>query len=131
MRKKVNINLFLGDIGIILLSSIIGGFTHDSFETNSWSLLITFLSWGLAWIIIAFWEKLYTKPIDGNYNRFWRPFWALIIISPLGGLIRGLILDRVILPIFVIVFGGICAVGLLIWRLLYFGLIERDSIERG
>jgi hypothetical protein len=49
----------------------------------------------------------------------------MILASPVAGFLRAALLDRVVIVIFVVLFGGICALAVTTWRGLYWWLARR------
>jgi hypothetical protein len=49
----------------------------------------------------------------------------MIFAAPLAAVLRGLILNAAIIPIFVVVLGATSAFGILVWRAIYFFLNNR------
>lgn len=55
------------------------------------------------------------------------PLWAMVLASPLAGFLRAAVLDRAVIVIFVVLFGGICALAVSAWRGLYWLLMKRKA----
>jgi hypothetical protein len=113
--------LVLGDILALLVTTLIGFITHGetdfSFLTR---FLAAFLPVTLAWLLLAPWFGLFQLEIISDPRQLWRPVFAMVFAAPLAVVIRGLILNAAILPIFAIVLGATSAFGMVIWRALYF-----------
>lgn len=117
MKKSI----VFGDILAIFITTLIGFATHG--ELKSAFLLRMFAGFvplTIAWFLLAPWFGLFQPEIISNPRQFWRPVLAMIFAAPLAGVFRGLILQSAILPIFIIVFGATSALGMVIWRGIYF-----------
>jgi hypothetical protein len=119
--------LIVGDILAIAITTLIGFATHG--ELNSAFLLrmaAAFIPLVIAWFLLAHWFELFQPEITSSPQQLWRPALAMLFAAPLAGVFRGLILQSAILPIFIIVFGATSALGMVIWRGIYF-LLDRKS----
>jgi hypothetical protein len=111
--------LFLGDVLTLVLTTLVGFSSHGTLDTAGSRILATFFPSLVAWLLVA--------PLLGAYDldrtlqlpQLWRPFWAMVLSAPMAALLRGLWLNAPILPVFVIVLGGINALSILAWRSLY------------
>ena len=124
MKKSI---LILGDILTILITTLIGFATHN--ELKSEFLLRMFAAivpLAIAWFILAPWFGLFQLEITSNPKHLWRPVLAMIFAAPLAGLLRGLILQSDIVPIFIIVFGATSALGMVVWRAIYFAFNRKS-----
>jgi hypothetical protein len=120
---KSNRNLIVGDILAILIVTIIGFTAHG--ETGAAFLprmAVIFLPLAIGWFILAPWFGLFQPEITSNLNRFGRPALAMLFAAPFAVILRGLILNAPIIPIFAVALSGTSAFGMLIWRTLYFFL---------
>ena len=114
--SKPQIIYLIGDTIVLALVTVIGAAQHNTLGNGVAHLLATFVPMLLAWLLTAPFLGAFDPQKMGNASQLWRPFWAMILAAPLGTLLRGLWLGRPIDPIFVIVIGGISALGLLAWR---------------
>ena len=119
-------SLFIfGDILAILFTTFVGFVTHG--EGNLSFLprfLAAFIPLVIAWFLLAPWFELFQPEITSSPQQLWRPALAMLFAAPLAGVFRGLILQSAILPIFIIVLGATSALGMVIWRGIYF-LLDR------
>jgi len=118
--------LILGDIFVTLLIILIGFATHGELNTS----LITrmsalFFPLIIAWFLIAPWLGLFQHKVVSNPKQLWRPVLAMIFAAPLAVVLRGLILNAPIIPIFVVVLAATSAFGMVLWRGIYF-LLNRN-----
>ena len=74
----------------------------------------------MGWFLLAPWFGLIKAEIISNPKQIWRPALAMLFAGPLAVVLRGLILNAPIIPIFVVVLSATSALGMVIWRTLYF-----------
>ena len=90
-------------------------------------MLTTFVPLVIAWLLIAPHLRVFQDAVTSDWKELWRPFWAMVLAAPLAAWLRGGWLDAPILPIFVVVLGGISALSILAWRLVYALLAVRKG----
>jgi Protein of unknown function (DUF3054) len=118
MKRSI---LILGDILALLITTLIGFATHNELKSEFLLRMIAaFVPLTVAWFLLAPWFGLFQLEITSNSKQLWRPLLAMIFAAPLAGVFRGLILQADIAPIFIIVFGATSALGMVIWRGIYF-----------
>jgi len=118
---KLNRTLIAGDVLALAIVTIIGFATHG--ETNTAFLprmAVIFFPLTIIWFILAPWFGLFQPEITSNPKQLWRPVLAMIFVASLAVVIRGLILNATIIPIFAVVLSVTSAFGMLVWRTLYF-----------
>lgn len=122
----------LGGDTLVLGAVTISGFaSHGTLSSAGMRVLTTFIPFLIAWLLIAPLLGLFHRARALQARQLWRPFWAMILAAPLGGFLRALLLGSVITPLFVIIFGGISAVALLVWRALYLLIALRTRPQNG
>jgi hypothetical protein len=112
--------LLLGDALTLALTTIFGFAFHDELGTSSTRMLATFIPLLAAWLLIAPHLGAFDLRQMGELGQLWRPFWAMILAAPMAAWLRGVWLDAAIMPIFVVVLGGISALALLLWRVIFY-----------
>jgi len=123
----VNKSLLLGDLLALFLTTFIGFVTHgESVIAVFPRFLAVFIPLTLAWFLLALWFRLFQQEITSNPKQLWRPVFAMVFAVPFAAVLRSLVLNTAILPIFVIVLVATSAFGMLLWRGLYF-LIARKA----
>jgi hypothetical protein len=124
MMKNKSILIF-GDILSLAVVTIVGFVTHGEGGLEYLPrMAAAFLPLVAAWLILAPWFELF-DPANSNLRTLGRVVLAVIFAAPLALVFRGLILHAPILPIFAVVFTLTSAVGLVIWRGLYFFIKNR------
>jgi len=123
--------LILGDILTLALVTAFGFATHGTMTTAGMRMLSTFIPLLIAWVLLAIPHKLFELQVANQTRELWRPFWAMILAAPMAALLRGLWLGTPILPVFVIVLGGVSALGILAWRAIYLVISSRIRWKDG
>lgn len=111
--------LIAGDAVTLILVTIFGFATHGTADTAGLRMLTTYVPLQVAWLLVAPHLGAYDSSQVADYRHLWRPFWAMILAAPMAAWLRGLWLDAPILPIFVVIIGGVSSLGLLAWRGLF------------
>lgn len=120
------IPLLLGDALAILIVTVAGFATHqETLLSPRW--LTTFFPLCVAWAAFAPWLGLYQSGVYTSSRAVWRAGWAVLLAAPLAGLLRSLMLNTVVVPVFVIVLGLTGALGMIFWRLAYTLIIKRKN----
>ena len=115
--------LYAGDIFALATLTLIGFATHG--ETDRAFLprmSALFFPLVISWFLVAPWLGLFQSEITSNLQQLWRPALAMLFAVPLATTLRGFILNAPILPIFILVLSATSALGLVIWRALYYFL---------
>lgn len=121
-RTQKTIALILGDFITLGVVTIVGFASHDTLTTAGNRMLTTFLPLSISWGILGFHLGVFDLTNASNPRQLWRPFWAMVLAGPLAALLRAVLLSApTIVPVFVVVLGGVAALGLLLWRILFFG----------
>lgn len=127
MTKVTIVWLVAGDILVLGLVTLTGFASHDELGTAGTRMLTTFVPLVLAWFLISPWLGVFQAEITANPRQLWRPFWAMVLAGPMAAWIRGAWLQRPIVPIFVVVLGGVSALTLLAWRIIYWLIYSRRN----
>lgn len=119
MKHGKNI-LILGDVLAIGLVTVIGFASHGEAGTSFLPrMAAAFFPLLVGWFLLAPWFGLFQDQIIHNARHLWRPALAALFAAPLAAVLRGLILNAPIIPIFTVVLGVTTALGLGLWRGLY------------
>ena len=128
MSKRI---LILGDILAIGLVTIIGFSTHGEAGLSFLPrMAAVFFPLVTGRFLLAPWFGLFQDEIIRNARQLWRPALTAIFVAPLAAVLRGLILNAPIIPIFAVVLGATLALGIVIWRGFYFRLKLKARMER-
>jgi len=121
-----NYFLIIGDILSILIITLIGFVSHGeaglSFLPRMSAIFFPLV---IAWFILAPFLGLFQREIITNPRQLWRPLLAMIFVSPFAAILRGLLLNAPIIPIFAVVLSATSAFGILFWRTIYLFLIGK------
>jgi hypothetical protein len=118
--------LIIGDILAIGLVTLIGFATHGEADPSFLPrMAATFFPLVMAWFLLAPWLGLFQDEVIYNSRQLWRPALTALFTAPLAAVLRGLMLNAAIIPIFAIVLGAASALGMAVWRALYF-LLNRN-----
>ena len=117
--KKVYL-LILGDVLALAVITLIGFANHNElvlFPVGR--IMATFLPLLAGWFLFAPWLGLFKDEITSKARQLWRPVLAIVLAAPLTGLLRAMMLNGVVIPLFVLILGGSAALGMLVWRTLW------------
>ena len=120
-----HIILILGDIITLALVTIIGFASHGTADTAGARMLSTFVPLVVAWFLVAPFLQVYKIEYGLDGRQLWRPIWARVIAAPMAAWLRGLMLSSPILPIFVVILGGVSVVAIFVWRALFWLVASR------
>lgn len=112
--------LYAGDIFTLAAITIIGFATHRETDLSFLPrFLAIFIPLIVAWFLLAPWLGLFQQEFTSNPKQLWRPAFVMLFAVPLAGVIRGLLLQTAVLPIFIIVLTATSTLGMTVWRGLY------------
>lgn len=134
MQNRSNLQRFVliaGDIITLAIVTVIGFASHGTADTAGSRMLTTFIPLVVAWFLIAPFLQVYDTQFSLDGRQLWRPLWAMILASPMAAWLRGLMLSSPILPIFVIILGGVSAVAILVWRGIFWLVATRMKRTNG
>lgn len=120
----LNYLLPLGDIFTLGLVTIFGFASHDELGSAGWRMLTTFVPLILAWFLVSPHLGVYQPARLSDPRQLWRPFWAMVLAGPFAAWLRGFWLNTPIQPLFVIIIGGVSALAILVWRVIYWLLVN-------
>lgn len=123
--------LLAGDFFTLGLVTLFGFASHGTVETAGTRMLTTFLPLSAAWLLLAPHLGVFNLQRVKDERQLWRPFWAMVLAAPLAAWMRGMLLNTPVIPIFVVVLGGISALALLFWRSLYWLVAFRKRSRDG
>jgi hypothetical protein len=120
MNKSV---LISGDILAIALVTFIGFATHGEAELSFLPrMAAAFFPLVIAWFLLAPFLGLFLERTVHNARQLWRPAWTALFAAPLAAILRGFLLNAPVIPIFAAVLAATTALGMVIWRALYFAI---------
>jgi len=120
--------LMLGDILAIGLITLIGFATHGETDLSFLPrMAATFFPLVIGWFLLAPRLGLFQDEVIYHARQLWRPALAALFAAPIAAVLRGLMLNAPIIPIFAVVLGVTSALGMAVWRALYFLLNRKVS----
>lgn len=119
--------LALGDVLVLAAVTLWGFATHDALESAGIRLLTTFIPLVVAWFLVAPHLKAFDDSRTTRWRELWRPFWAMVLGGPIAVFLRGAVLNQPIIPLFVVILGGISALAILAWRIVYLLIKKRSA----
>ena len=112
--------LILGDILAIAIVTLIGFATHGEADLSFLPrMAAAFFPLTIAWFLLSPWFGLFKQEVASNPKQLWRPVLAMLFAAPLAAILRGLILNAPIIPVFAVVLASTSAFGMLVWRGIY------------
>ena len=119
--------LYAGDALSIAALTLIGFATHSEAGMSFFPRMAAlYFPLSISWFLLAPWFGLFQAETTSNPKQLWRPALAMLFAVPLATVLRGFILNAPILPIFVAVLAVVSALGIVIWRGLYFVFFARN-----
>ena len=128
MIKKI-IPLLLGDTFAVAVITAVGFLSHNTlFTAPLIRIAATFFPTLVAWLLIAPWLGLYNSDINSDWRQLWRSGWAIVLAAPLAAFFRSLMLGNLpILPVFVAVLASTSALGMIVWRGIWWVIVRKQS----
>ena len=115
--------LIAGDVLVIAVITVIGFATHGETDLSFLPRMAAiFFPLAVAWFLLAPWFGLFQQETISNPKQLWRSALAMFFAAPFAAVLRGLILNAPIIPIFAVVLSVTSAFGMFVWRGLYFFL---------
>lgn len=122
---NLNLTLLLGDWLALAIVTAVGFFNHNS-QFLPGRYLATALPLMLGWLITSPWLGLLKNQNELPLSQaWWRIAWAVLLSTPLGLLIRSLILASSVQFSFALVMVITSFAAIILWRLIYGKLVKR------
>lgn len=113
--------LVVGDLIAIALVTFIGFATHGEADVSFVPRMAAlFFPLSVSWLLLAPALGLFQRETISTPKQLWRPALAMLFAAPFAAILRGFILHAPVLPIFAVVLGGTSALGMVIWRLVWY-----------
>jgi hypothetical protein len=118
MNKKYS--LILGDGLALAILTCIGFASHGEADLSLLPRMgSTYFPVLVSWFLVAPWLGLFDHDLITNFRLLWRVPLAMLFSAPLASILRSAILQSAALPIFTLVLGLTCALGMSLWRLIW------------
>ena len=119
--------LIFGDLLAIALLTIIGFATHGETDLSFLPRMAAlFFPLSIAWFLLAPSLGLFQRERVSNARYVWLAALAALFAAPLAAVLRGLILNAPIIPIFAVVLSLSSALGMVVWRLSWYWVTRRN-----
>ncbi len=126
MNSKKPLGILLaGDVLTLALTTVVGFASHGTAGSAGARMLTTFVPLVAAWFLVAPHLQVFDLQRAVDPRQLWRPFWAMVLAGPFAAWLRGAWLKAPILPLFVVILGGVSAYAILAWRALFWLLFRR------
>ena len=123
MKRSI---LILGDIVAILITTLVGFVTHGEADASFLPRMAAiFFPLAVTWFMLSPSLGLFQPEITSSAKQLWRPVLAMVFAASLAAVLRGLLLNAPIIPLFAVVLSLTSAFGLLVWRIIYLIAIPR------
>lgn len=116
-----------GDFLALLVAVFLGLQFHQLGDQFLQRVAFTFLPWALAWFLTVAAVGLFGRARTSIFEQIWRVLWAMALASPFAALLRAAWLGSTALPLFALIVGLASALAIILWRILYFGLLVKSA----
>jgi hypothetical protein len=118
MKKYI---LILGDLLAVAIVTVIGFVSHRETDLSFLPrMAAVFFPLIISWFLLAPALGLFQREITFHPKQLWRPAFAALFAGPLAAVLRGFLLNAPVIPLFAAILSGTFALGMVIWRALYF-----------
>jgi hypothetical protein len=111
--------------GLVLLAVTLAGFANHNSSLADSRWLFTFLPLCVGWALISPWLGNYEPEVWQDPMQAWRALLAMVLAAPLAAFLRAALLNGTVIPIFVVALGGVSALSLAAWRVVWALLAQR------
>jgi hypothetical protein len=123
------ISLVAGDIIALAIITVIGFATHGETDLSFLPRMsTTFIPLVVSWFLIAPCLGLFNAQNTSALKQLWRPPLAMLLAAPMTAILRAAMLNAVALPLFTLILGGSAALGMLLWRLVWYFLASNKRV---
>lgn len=131
-RNRLSWLLVLGDVLVLFLVTLFGLAQHGELGSAGSRMLYNLPPVLLAWGMVAPFLGAYSFHNVAEIRQLWRPFYAMVLAGPMAAFLRAILLGNApIIPVFIVVIGGMSALALLAWRFLFWIIFFRKENKYG
>ena len=105
-----------GDVVVLIVLTIVGFASHSTLDETV-RVIVTTAGVLVAWAIVAPWFGAFTTETITRWSGVWRVALAWAVAAPVAGFLRGLLLDLVVSPTFILVTIAVNGAALVAWRI--------------
>jgi hypothetical protein len=116
MPSRTKRLLAAADLALLAAITWIGLQFHETASLGPSRFAATWIPFSAAWLVLAAHLGAYNSEHVTLPGQLWRPLWAMVLAAPMAGFLRALWLESTVVPIFVILMGGLSALVLTLWR---------------
>lgn len=125
---KTKFTLIVGDVLVLAIITVIGFASHGEVDISFLlRMLTTFVPLVVSWFLIAPWLGLFEADIHLNQKQLWRAPLAMILAAPIATTLRAGLLRSTAIPLFTLILGGSSALGMLVWRAIWYIITYRKG----
>jgi Protein of unknown function (DUF3054) len=122
--------LILGDLLAIALVTFIGFATHGEADVSfAPRMAAIYFPLSISWFLLAPSLGLFQQETVSSPKQLWRPALTMIFAAPLAAVLRGFLLNAPVIPIFAAILAGASALGMVIWRLVWYFLAKEKIVN--
>ncbi|MEW5829180.1 MAG: DUF3054 domain-containing protein [Chloroflexota bacterium] len=119
--KNSRLLLIVGDAIALAILTVIGFASHGETDISfAPRMLTTFIPLLVGWFLLAPWFRLFDPDAASAPKQLWRPALVMLFAAPLATVLRAAMLNSAALPLFALILGGSSAIGMVVWRGVYF-----------
>lgn len=123
--SRGTLGLWVGDFITVVILTLVGFASHDQLAAGISRMVTTFLPVLFAWVFTAAPAGVMTAEAAAQPRSLWRVAWAMILAGALASILRGLMLNQPILPVFAVVLSGSALIAIMVWRTIFMFWIRR------
>ena len=121
--------LYAGDTVALALITFIGFATHGEADLAFLPrMAAAFFPLLISWFLLASFVGLFQDQTFAWARQLWRPALTALFAAPLAAVLRGFLLNAPVIPVFAAVLAATTAVGMAVWRGIFF-LLNRKGRE--
>ena len=123
--------LYAGDTVALAITTFIGFATHGEADLAFLPrMAAAFFPLLISWFLLASFVGLFQDQRFDQARQLWRPALTALFAAPLAAVLRGFLLNAPVIPVFAAVLAATTAVGMALWRGIFFLLNRKGREER-
>jgi hypothetical protein len=120
--------LYAGDLLAIAALTFLGFATHGEANLSFLPRMAAiYFPLSISWFLLSPAMGLFQSGITFNPKQLWRSALTAFFAAQLAAVLRGFILKAPIVPIFALVLGVSSAMGMFVWRLIWYWTAKRSQ----
>ena len=110
---------------LVLLAVTLAGFANHNSNPEGGRWLTTFLPLCAGWALVAPWLGNYEPKFWRDPAQAWRALFAMVLAAPFAAFLWAVLLNGTVIPIFVVALGGVSALSITAWRVIWALWVQR------